>query len=1006
LMQALPTGGAMVAVQATEDQVLPLLTEEVSIAAVNGPASVVISGDEDAVQEIASRFEKTKKLRVSHAFHSPRMEPMLDEFRALAQQLTFHAPRIPVVSNVTGTLAGDEIRSADYWVRHVREAVRFADGIGHLESQGVTTYLELGPGGVLSAMAQDTTTSTETDAVFVPALRKNRPEPDAVVTALAELHVHGAAVDWTAYHAGTGAQRVDLPTYVFQHQHYWPKAPVAGAHPGAYPGTAEAGQGQGQGSGPDEAFWEAVEREDLVALAEGGLDLSADTPLAEALPALSSWRTRRLQQSAVDNRRYHVTWKPVRATGAALTGRWLLAVPDALSADTADWVTHGLKASGAEVVRIGAADTDLSAYADAAGVVSLLAIGEDTLDDDGLAPGVTETLMLIRRLGEAGIEAPLWCLTQGAVSTGTSDPLRNAAQAQVWGLGRVVALEQPSRWGGLVDLPDTLDARTWELTASVLAATTGEDQTAVRPAGVYASRLAQATAPVGDGAWEPRGTVLISDGTTPAAAQVANWLAGTDAERVVLLAPAGRVPDADVLERLGERATVKAVDVSDRAELAALVAALEAEGSAVRAVLHTPGDTGTGGTAANDTDPSEALRARAAGAANLDAVFADADLDAFVLFSSVAGVWGGGGQASYAAGAAYLDGLAQLRQSRGRVATSVAWGPWADVATGGAAVTDDAQDGVTDDVTDDVTDGVTDGAQDGAQDAVPDGAPDDVDADGQLRRRGLSALDPEHALAALAHAAGGDAAVLTVVDVDWERFAPAFTALRPSPLLADLPQVARIMAAAAEDGSEDADVSAGLRERLAALSEEEQEAQLLELIRQQAASVLGHSSMADVEPDRAFREMGFDSLMAVDLRNRLTRATGLRLAAGFVFDHPNAVAGARLLRQELFRDGTASGDSLLQELDRLEASLVTSEPDALTRTRVAVRLQAFLAKWQGQGRGLGQEPGSESEFGSDSGSGTGTGAGTGAAPEGGVLDQLESASDDELLSFLDRELGR
>ncbi|MGW4378044.1 type I polyketide synthase, partial [Streptomyces albidoflavus] len=219
LMQALPTGGAMVAVQATEADVLPLLTEGVSIAAVNGPTSVVISGDEAEVAEIASRFEKTKRLRVSHAFHSPRMEPMLEEFRAVVERVEFHAPAIPVISNVTGEVAGDDFLTADYWVRHVRGAVRFADGVAHLDGQGVTTYLELGPGGVLSAMAQDTTT----DAAFVPALRKDRPEAEAVVTALAELHVQGLPVDWTTYYAGTGARRVDLPTYAFQHQHYWPK---------------------------------------------------------------------------------------------------------------------------------------------------------------------------------------------------------------------------------------------------------------------------------------------------------------------------------------------------------------------------------------------------------------------------------------------------------------------------------------------------------------------------------------------------------------------------------------------------------------------------------------------------------------------------------------------------------------------------------------------------------------------------------------------------------------
>ncbi|MFD7490963.1 SDR family NAD(P)-dependent oxidoreductase [Streptomyces sp. NPDC059832] len=219
LMQALPTGGAMVAIQATEADVLPLLVDGVSIAALNGPDSVVISGDEDAVLTIASGFEKTKRLRVSHAFHSPRMEPMLAEFKTVAEGLAFHAPKLPIVSNLTGELAGEELLSADYWVDHVRQAVRFLDGMRHVEAQGVTTYLELGPGGVLSAMGQSCVTRDE--AGFVPALRKNRTEPEALTSALAELHVRGTRIDWTTYYANTGAQRTDLPTYAFDHQHYW-----------------------------------------------------------------------------------------------------------------------------------------------------------------------------------------------------------------------------------------------------------------------------------------------------------------------------------------------------------------------------------------------------------------------------------------------------------------------------------------------------------------------------------------------------------------------------------------------------------------------------------------------------------------------------------------------------------------------------------------------------------------------------------------------------------------
>ncbi|MYZ38535.1 acyltransferase domain-containing protein, partial [Streptomyces sp. SID4917] len=214
LMQALPAGGAMVAVQATEGEVIPYLSDRVSIAAVNGPFSVVMSGDEDAVLELAARLaeqgRKTSRLRVSHAFHSPLMDSMLDEFRAVAEGLAFQAPRIPVVSNLTGGLASaEELCSADYWVRHIREAVRFADGITTLTAQGVTAFVELGPDGVLSALARECAGDA---AVVVPVLRKGRPEELTAVTALAQMHTYGVMVDWGRFFAGSGARRVELPT--------------------------------------------------------------------------------------------------------------------------------------------------------------------------------------------------------------------------------------------------------------------------------------------------------------------------------------------------------------------------------------------------------------------------------------------------------------------------------------------------------------------------------------------------------------------------------------------------------------------------------------------------------------------------------------------------------------------------------------------------------------------------------------------------------------------------
>ncbi|WP_437113398.1 SDR family NAD(P)-dependent oxidoreductase, partial [Streptomyces griseoviridis] len=233
LMQALPAGGAMTAIEATEAEVLPYLesVEGVSVAAVNGPTSVVVSGVEAEVDSVADVFReqgrRVSKLRVSHAFHSSLMEPMLDAFREVVEGLTFSEPRLPVVSNVTGRLAeSGELAIPAYWVRHVREAVRFGDGVRALLSEGVSRFVELGPDGVLSGMAR-ASADDAADAVFVPLLRKDRDERNTALAALGRLHTTGVTVDWAGFFDGAGARAVDLPTYAFQRSRYWPEATVA-----------------------------------------------------------------------------------------------------------------------------------------------------------------------------------------------------------------------------------------------------------------------------------------------------------------------------------------------------------------------------------------------------------------------------------------------------------------------------------------------------------------------------------------------------------------------------------------------------------------------------------------------------------------------------------------------------------------------------------------------------------------------------------------------------------
>ncbi|WP_431044269.1 type I polyketide synthase [Streptomyces sp. P1-3] len=945
LMQELPAGGAMIAVQASEEEVLPLLTEGVGIAALNGPTSVVVAGDEGAALEIAASFEaqgrKAKRLTVSHAFHSPRMDGMLEAFRTVAEGLTYQAPKIPIVSNLTGAVvSAEEIATADFWVRHVRDAVRFLDGIRALEAEGVTTFVELGPDGILSAMGQECVTGDA--AVFVPALRSGRPEGETVTAALAQAHVRGAGVDWAAFFGGSGARRVDLPTYAFQRRRYWPDADT-----GTRAGGGSATSGDSTVSAVDARFWEAVEREDLASLA-AELLVEGDQPLSAVLPALSSWRRRQQELSAADACRYHVVWKPspgARGASGSRTpsGTWLTVVP-ASHADDArvgavveDLTRRGVRVARVELdaadgdpVTIGARLAAASAGGPVTGVLSLLALDERPHPEHPAVPvGLALTAALAEALDEVLAEVPdarLWCVTQGAVSVGAADRLESVTQAQIWGLGRVVALDRPERWGGLIDLPQTVDEGALDRLAGVLAgsaagngaaAETGigsgsaigaaagtgtraaagagdvEDQVAIRAAGLFVRRLAQptpssSTAPAEP--WTPRGTVLVTGGTGALGQHVARWLARNGAERLVLLSRRGAdAPGAAELvaelSASGTTVTVEACDVADRAALETLVDKLAADGTPVRAVVHAAGVSQGPGTGTELPEFAHVVAAKTAGAIHLDAIFGGRDggaadtpagtapdqrpaLDAFVLFSSIAGVWGSGGQGAYAAANAFLDALAERRRSRGLTATSMAWGPWAD---GGMATEGDAGE--------------------------------------QLSRRGLPPMAPELNMAAFQQALTRRETTVTVVDVDWGRFAPAFTAARPRPLIDDLPQVRKALhggpGGPADPATDPLAAEAGptLRDRLARLGEADRRDAVLEVVRTQVSAALGHASADDVEAGRAFRELGFDSLTAVELRTRLGAATGLRLPASLVFDYPTPQALAEQLLRELVPAG-------------------------------------------------------------------------------------------------------
>ncbi|WAP56085.1 type I polyketide synthase [Streptomyces sp. S465] len=885
LMQQLPAGGAMIAVQASEDEVTPLLTERVSIAALNGPTSVVIAGDEDAVAALAASFEergrKTKRLTVSHAFHSPLMDGMLENFRQVARRLTYEAPKIPIVSGLTGTLVGaEQITDPEFWVRHVRETVRFLDGVRRLEDYGVTTFVELGPGGVLSAMAQDCVTGARTRTyAFLPALRPDRPEARTLNQVLAQAHVRGVPVDWHAYYLGTGARRVDLPTYAFQRQRYWPSDPFS---------YVDSAEGPAVSDVADARFWEVVHSEDLAALVET-LGLDGDQPLSEVLPALSAWRRQSQNRSTVDGWRYRTLWKPLPQTQTRpLTGTWLVVTPAGHTGDP--WTSepvrtltergvrvHEISVDGTTADRADIAgqiraalapageDPRLAPHAD--GVLSLLGLDERPhAQHPALTAGLAGTLALVQALGDAGIDAPLWAATRGAVSVGRSDRLTSAVQAQIWGLGRTVAHEHPERWGGLVDLPQTADARALGRLADILAGLGDEDQLAVRAQGIHVRRLIRAPhQETPDGGWSTHGTALITGGTGALGGHVARWLVRHGAQHIVLTSRRG--PDApgagelrDELIGLGAEVTIAACDITDRDALAALLASIPAQ-LPLTTVVHAAGVLDDGVLDAQTPQRlADVLRPKAEAARHLHELTRGLDLSAFVLFSSMAATFGAPGQANYVAANAYLDALAEERRAEGLPATSMAWGAWAE---GGMAT-------------------------------------DELVAE-RLRHSGLPALAPELATAALRTALDLDETFSLVVDIAWDRFAPGLTAVRPHPLIADLPEARRALeAASAATGAGAPDAPSSLRQRLAAAATDEEREQLaLDLVRTQVAAVLGYPGPDAVEPSRAFRDLGFDSLTAVEIRNLLATLTGLKLPATLIFDYPTPTALADHLQAEL-----------------------------------------------------------------------------------------------------------
>jgi acyl transferase domain-containing protein/NAD(P)-dependent dehydrogenase (short-subunit alcohol dehydrogenase family)/acyl carrier protein len=1043
LMQGLPAGGAMVAVQAGADEVRASLVPGVSLAAVNGPSSVVISGDESAVSVVVERLAgyRTRRLPVSHAFHSHHMEPMLAQLRAVVERLSFAMPTVPIVSCLTGDLVtGEQLGKPEYWLRHVRDTVRFASGIQVLCDAGVTAFLELGPDGALSAMAGDCLGDRAGDVELVPLLRGERmAEEEAAVTALARMHVSGVPVDWAAFFAGSGARRVDLPTYAFQHQRFWTSAATgtddiacAGLVPVRHPllGAALTLAGTdgmvltgrfsvgsvpwlgdhvvgGMVMVPGTALLElAIHASDHVGC-DRVEELTVVTPLVlderaavavqltveppdefgrrdfsvYSRPANATrqpWeqhasgvlanteRAIELDTNvwppagviAVDNTKLYdhlaqrglsygpafqgvrAVWRrddevfvevvlPPEVTDEA-TLRIHPALLDAalhamsLVADTDramlpfSWTDVCLHATGARSLRvrltktgterISLAAVDLQGYPvmsigcmvsrqvpqdepatrssverdamfrldwvptqpqpdikitmreltdDLASwdeIPEVVTVTVASTDDTDVPRAVHRLTVRVLRLVQDWLRderfafSRLVFLTRGGVAADRAEGVTDLAAAAVWGLVRSAQAENPGRFV-LIDTDEPGDV--------LPALSVAEPQLAVRHGVVRAGRLAAIT-PSAPRDWDPDGTVLITGASGALGRLVVRHLVTSKGVRHLLLASRREMDAAEIAELVAHGAEVTAVacDVSDRDSVTTLLNSVPAA-HPLTAVIHMAGVLQDG--VIESLTPSQVdavLRPKADAAWYLHELTRDADLAAFVLFSSVSGLFGAAGQGNYAAANAFLDALAQHRRAEGLVATSMVWGMWASDAGMSGALTDTGMDRIT--------------------------------------RAGMARLTAEQGLALFDLANTVDEAVVVLARVN---HAAARSETEVPWLLRSLVSAFRRVAAP----------SARLDEQLVGLSAAEQFRVLVDVVRGEVAAVLGHTAADRIDVRREFRDLGFDSLTAVELRNRLNPLTNWRLPATLAFDYPTPAALAdHLLSRLVSADGHKS----------------------------------------------------------------------------------------------------
>jgi len=878
LMQALPRDGATFAILGHADAVLEAVNEsegKVSVAAFNGPANIVISGRRAEVEGIGRRLEhvgaKVVPLQVSHAFHSRLMEPILPTFKEVARMIRFSPPQITFASNLTGDLARDEVTTADYWVRHIRQPVQFAKSIHVLARQGVEVMIEIGPHPVLSAMGQACMQDTESSPIqWLHTLTRGASDWDGMLATIGALYEKGGKIDWSRFDAAHNRRRVSVPKYPWQRKRYW----LAGSEPVGSKNQSIPSEV------PSDWFYE------VQWVPRSRPSDEAPRPGAEFLAATAG-------SSTIDRR------VPRESPAGERPGHWLIlgdsnGVAAALDQQLRDLgeettlVARG-EMSGLNAFSSGPNYGDLldrvrqQARLPLRGVIHLASL--DAPGNDSLQPLVLENthrfgcetaLHLARGILEREwSETPkLWLVTQGLQPMATSDFTPALAQAPLWGMGKVIALEHPEIWGGLIDLAVNDDPATaaCRLVREVCQPD-GEDEIAFHEGNRLVPRLLpfspQACSP---SSFKADASYLITGGLGKIGLLLARWLLDHGARSLVLV---GRTPLPDrslwptlspessdydkvraiqSLERDGAHVHVCAASVSDGEAMASLFARFGRDLPALKGLIHAAGVLES--AAIPKIDPSafeRAFRPKVSGAWILHELTRHLPLDFFAMFSSAATVWGSRELGPYAAANIFLDALARVRRRAGLPAVTINWGWWEDGSTSGHF-------------------------------------------NEFLEKFGVKAMPTSLALSAFGSLLGSDRVQATVASVDWSLFQPIYEAKRRRPFLSEM----RARAMGKFDSAESAPAPDDtFLSRLR--SEDPQKAkELLENhVRHLIVGVLHLDPRESIDEGLGFVKLGMDSLMTVEVCRRLQKSLGRKFPTTIAFEYPSISALTGYLFGEL-----------------------------------------------------------------------------------------------------------